>query len=172
MARVVRDNSERMPLHASATSNGMAGKLMMLPSRKTGTPASGKTAAATFEARSWRGKVIWLNTIAGSGIISSKKAQGNSTARKKSHPRKKITSPAITSNNDTLEKKSSAPSTPDNSTTTAQIRMGNPQRDGAEGSLAKRARSFQSKNRENIGTKNPCEKLGSFDHCAPRCTIM
>ncbi len=51
MARVTSESSERMPLQASTTSSGIAGRLMMLPSRNTGTPKRGNSSAATFEAR-------------------------------------------------------------------------------------------------------------------------
>src|ERR1700677_3144291 len=55
----------------------MAGRMSTLPSRRTGTPNQGKVVLATFEASSCRGNVIWLKTMAGMGIINTRKGQGN-----------------------------------------------------------------------------------------------
>src|SRR5215831_9563755 len=80
---VANDMRERIPLHASATCRGIAGRLMTLPSRRTGTPMSCSSVLASLDASNCRGNVIWLNTIAGMGTMRNRKAQGNNTAQKK-----------------------------------------------------------------------------------------
>ena len=141
----------------------------ILPSRKTGTPASGRVLAATLEASIWSGNVIWLKRIAGIGIISSRKAQGNKTARKQVHPSKKITRPAITNNNETRDKKSSAPKTPNKRMMIPKRRIGKPQKDGAGSNFDRETRLCHKRYIENNGTKKPCEKFGSFHHWVARC---
>ena len=64
---------------------------------------------AIFEASSCSGNVIWLKTMAGMGIISTRKAQGNRRARKKLQPRKNTIKPASTISKEKRERKSSAP---------------------------------------------------------------
>ena len=88
MAKVPSDMRERMPLQASATSSGMDGSTITFPSRKTGTPSRGSTPAATRDASNCKGKVIWLKTMAGIGIIRTRNARGNNKARRKFHPEK------------------------------------------------------------------------------------
>jgi hypothetical protein len=65
--------SERIPLQASATSRAMAGRMITLPSRSTGTPSQDRPSADSREARSCNGKVIWLKTIVGIGIINQER---------------------------------------------------------------------------------------------------
>src|SRR5579863_64570 len=152
---VASDNRERIPLQASATSRGMAGRLMMLPWRNTGTPSRGRTEAASLDASNWSGKVIWLKMMAGMGIIRNRKAQGKSTARKSRHPRKKTISPASSSNREIRDRNNSAPSTPARRRQSAKLTTISPQKDGAGGNLEMRSQSFQSTKRENRGTRNP-----------------
>src|SRR6266481_217065 len=112
IARVVRDSRERIPLHAWATSKGIAGRLITLPSRNTGTPKTGKLQAASFEAKICNGKVIWLKTMARIGTIRIRRRSGNRIARSMSQPIKKMINPAKSTINDTRERNSSAPKTP------------------------------------------------------------
>src|SRR5215469_5241194 len=168
MVRVVRVISERIPLHASATSNGIAGKLMMLPSRNTGTPRRGRNQAESFDARICKGKVIWLNRMVGMGIIKTRKARGNSSARKNSQPRKKITKPVISSSSEKRDRNSSEPMTPKISIDKEMRIRGMPQFDGLRRMAASLCRSCQTTNNENRGTKKPCEKFGSERHCDER----
>src|SRR5215472_5601493 len=166
MASVPRDNRERMPLQACATSSGIAGRLITLPSRKTGTPARGSAKAAAFDARICKGKVIWLKMIAGMGIISISRAQGNKIARNHPQPRKKITSPAITMRSEKRDRNSSAPRTPTTSTARPSAVITNPQPDGRMVASSRLLRFCQRTNKEKAGTKKPCEKFGSLHHCA------
>src|ERR1700683_2414225 len=108
-ARVASDISERMPLQASATSRDIAGRLITLPSRRTGTPIQGKVVLATTDARFCSGKVSWLKRMAGIGIIRSKNAQGKRRARKKFQPRKRTIKTATAINNDRRDRKMSEP---------------------------------------------------------------
>src|SRR5580700_10010120 len=169
MASVASDISERMPLHASATSRAKAGRTMTLPSRNTGTPIQGRVVLATFEASNCNGKVIWLKMMAGIGIISSRKAQGKRRARKKFQPRNSTVSAASTINSDNRERKSSAPNCPRMSRQSPATRKNKPDQEGRGLRLVNRDRSCQITKAEKRGTKKPWEKSGSFHHCLTRC---
>src|ERR1700728_2142184 len=106
--------------------------------------------------------------MAGMGIIKIRNAQGKRTVRKRGHPRKKITRPAINKRKETRDKNSSAPRTPTTSTKSARKMTGSPQPEGLHGCRAIRSRLCHSTNKENAGTKKPWEKLGSFAHCFTR----
>ena len=80
-ASVNRDVTERMPLQASATSSGPVASWRILPRSINGTPTHRSTSADTCDTSNCSGKVIWLKRMAGMGIISSRQAQGNNTAR-------------------------------------------------------------------------------------------
>ena len=164
MANVVSDSNERMPLQASATSKGIAGRLMTFPSRRTGTPNIGRLHAASFDARICNGKVIWLKIIAGMGIIKISSKTGKRTATSTSRPAKKSTKPAISRMMEVRDRKSSAPKTPKIRVNSDRTMTGIPHADGALGIAARRARSCQTMKAENSGTKKPCEKLGSRHH--------
>lgn len=138
---------------------------MMFPSRKTGTPKSGRTADATREASNCNGKVIWLKMMAGIGIIKIKNAHGNKMALKMFHPKKSNVIPAATKRREKRERKSSAPNWPTISAQIPSTSTGRPSHDGSDGIRASRPRCRQSRNAENKGTKNPWEKLGSRHHC-------
>ena len=111
-AKQVRESSECMPLQASATSSGIAGRLITFPSRRTGTPSRGNNDADNFDARICRGNVISFRTIDGIGTIRTKKASGNSTALSICQPDKKMIMPASKKTREIRERKSSAPNTP------------------------------------------------------------
>src|SRR6185437_1140409 len=164
IASDVSDKSERIPLQASATSSGMAGRLMTLPSRSTGTPNIGRVQAASLEARICNGNVIWLNTMEGIGTIRSRNASGNSTARNIGQPQKKMTKPANKKIRDVRERNSSAPKTPKINVQREKTTIGNPKIEGLNGMLRSFSRFCQSTKTENAGTKNPCEKFGSVHH--------
>src|ERR1700686_4659925 len=172
MARVASDIRERMPLHAVATSNGIVGKLMTLPSRRTGTPKTGNVQAASFEAKVCKGKVIWLKTIAGIGTIRTRKDKGKRTARNMVHPRKKITIPAINRIRETRERNSSAPKTPTPKVARKINMTGNPQAEGCGLIAARRARVCQNTKPEKKGTKKPWEKSGSDHHWRTRRAMI
>src|SRR5215469_399785 len=161
---VVSVISERIPLQASATSNGIAGKLMMLPSLNTGTPTRGKNHAESFDAKSCKGKVIWLNKMVGMGIIKMRKARGNRSARRNSQPRKKITKPVVSRSNEKRDRNSSAPNTPRISVHKEMKIKSRPQFEGLRGMASSLRRSCHTTNNENKGTKKPCEKFGSERH--------
>src|SRR5260370_36843784 len=163
IARVVSDSKERMPLHAWATSKGIAGRLITFPSRNTGTPQTGRMVADSFEARICNGKVIWLKTIAGIGTIKIMKSRGKSTPRNIPHPQKKTIIPAISIISDTRERKSSAPKTPRISTDMENEMIGSPQVDGVRRIVARRKRSCQRGRNENAGAKKAWDKLGTAD---------
>ena len=87
--------SERIPLHASATSRLVLARMITLPSRSTGTAHAWMAVVPTREASSCSGNAIWLNTIAGSGIISSMNASGQPRTRRCPHPCRKRSAPTI-----------------------------------------------------------------------------
>src|SRR5260370_12776546 len=159
---------DRIPLQASATSRAMAGRMITLPSRKTGTPIQGKVVLATLDASNCSGKVIWLKTMAGMGIINSRNAQGKRRARKKLHPRNRTIKLPRTINSDKRERKSSAPIWPTTSTHSPTPRNSRPHQEGFRVRVVSRERSCQITKAENRGTKKPWEKLGSFHHCPTR----
>src|SRR4029077_15209162 len=167
-ASVVRDIRERRPLQASATSKAMAGRMMTLPSRNTGTPIQGKVVLAIFDASNCSGKVILLKTMAGMGIIKNRNAQGKNRVRKKLHPRKSTIKPASTINNDKRERKSSAPNWPTMRTHSPDAKNHRPHHEGCRLRRLSRERSCQTTKAEKRGTKKPWEKLGSFHHCLTR----
>src|SRR5450631_2682667 len=168
IAKVVSDSNDRMPLQASATSRGMAGRLITLPSRNTGTPKNGSTEADNSDARICNGKVIWLKTMAGIGTISTRNSSGNNTARKNSHPRKNTIMPASNTSNDTRERNSSAPKTPKIKVHSETRIITTPQLEGTARIAASRKRSCHTTNPAKAGTKKPWEKLGSVPHCRTR----
>ena len=98
--------------------------------------------------------------------MSISRAQGNKIARNHPQPRKKITSPAITMRSEKRDKNSSAPRTPTTSTARPSAVITNPQPDGRMGASSSLLRFCQRTNKEKAGTKKPCEKFGSFHHCA------
>src|SRR6266852_5393345 len=165
IARVVSDSKERMPLQASATSRGMAGRLITLPSRNTGTPKNGSTVADNFDARICKGKVIWLKTMAGMGTINTRKSSGNMIARKNSHPRKKRIMPVASISKVVRERNSSAPKTPRIKVHREIKITASPQFEGDGRIAASRERSCHTTKAEKAGTKKPWEKLGSDHHC-------
>src|SRR6185437_53725 len=164
IASDVSDKSERIPLHASATSSGIAGRLMTLPSRSTGTPNTGKVQAASLEARICNGNVIWLKTMEGIGTIRNRNASGNSTARNICQPQKKMTNPANRKIRDVRDRNSSAPNTPRISVQRERTMRGKPKLDGFRGMLCSFSRFCQRTKSEKAGTKKPCEKFGSVHH--------
>src|SRR5215469_2734819 len=172
IASVVSVIRERIPLQASATSKGIAGRLMMLPSRNTGTPRKGKNHAETLDARICKGKVIWLNTMAGMGIIKTSNAKGNSSARKNSQPRKKITRPVVSRTSEKRDRNNSAPKTPRIRVHKERRIKARPQFDGVRRIDCSFCRSCQTTNKEKMGTKNPWEKFGSERHWNERRSRM
>ena len=76
---------------------------------------------AIFEASSCSGDVIWLKTMAGMGIISTRKAQGNKRVRKKLQPRKNTIKPASTISKEKAGKEELCPHLTENELRTAQI---------------------------------------------------
>src|ERR1019366_3449462 len=106
--------------------------------------------------------------IAGIGIIRRRKAQGNSVALKKFHPRKRTVSPASAMRREKRERNSSAPIWPTTRTHRARARIGRPDQDARKGSRRRRSRSCQTTKAENNGTKNPCEKFGFCHHWPTR----
>src|SRR5205807_9940285 len=172
IARVPRESRERMPLQASATSRAMSGSMMIFPSRRTGTPASGNTKPASLEARICKGNVIWLKMMAGIGIIKIRNAQGKSKAANDSQPANRTTSAAITSNRESRERNSSAPNTPTIRVDRAKPRMRSPHQEGFKRIATSFERFCQSTNREKRGTKKPWEKFGSRHHCPAKCSTI
>src|SRR6476660_1037055 len=130
IAKVTSDIRERIPLHASATSNAMDGKLITLPSRKIGTPSRGKTPAATLEASICKGNVIWFRTMVGIGIINRRKAHGKITARRADQPKNRTTIPPSNTRSDERARKSSAPIWPTTSKNTAKQSNAIPDQEG------------------------------------------
>ena len=72
MASVTSEMSDRIPLHASATSRLVFASTMTLPSRRTGIAMADNVSSAPFDARSCSGNVIALITMAGGGTMSSR----------------------------------------------------------------------------------------------------
>ena len=66
-ASATSDTSERMPLHASATSRDVLARTMTLPSRRTGIWQADKVTSPNREASICRGNAIWLKMMAGIG---------------------------------------------------------------------------------------------------------
>src|SRR5215472_7625866 len=161
----MREIKERIPLQASATSRVSRGRLITFPSRKTGTQRKGRTEDATREASSCNGKVIWLKTITGRGIIRTNTAHGNKTALNRFHPKSRRETPARTMRREKRERNSSAPSWPTINAQSPAVSTAIPSQDGRNGMRARCPRFRQRMNAENKGTKNPCEKFGSFHHC-------
>ena len=60
MPSVNSDTSDRIPLHASATSNVAWGRTMTLPSRSTGIEAACSAVSPKRDASSCSGNAIWL----------------------------------------------------------------------------------------------------------------
>ena len=119
---------------------------------------------ATRDARSCKGKVIWLKTMAGMGIIISRNAKGKRTARRKDHPANNTIKPARTTNKEKRERKISAPSCPKTRRDKPNARMRAPHQEGRSGMRDSRVRSCQMTKPAKRGTKKPWEKLGSCHH--------
>src|SRR6266705_3032747 len=151
--RVISENSERIPLQASATSKRALGNRMMLPSRTADTPNPVNNTVALLEARVWSGKVI-CSTRVDEGIIRTRKARGNEIAARCSHPARKITAPQINNRSDIRERQNPELIVPRTNANRAQIRIIRPHQEGFSRNAASLARPSQIKNSENTGTKN------------------
>ena len=112
MASVSSETSERIPLHASATSRLVLLSVITFPSRSTGTPAMVSASSPNRDARSCSGKAIWLKMMAGIGIINSRNASGKRRIRSVCQPYRNRTAPARTPSIEIRVRNSSAPRTP------------------------------------------------------------
>ena len=88
--------SDRIPLHASTTSSVVFDSTIVFPSRSTGIPATSMQNVADCAAKSCSGNAIAFITIAGSGIMKTRNASGNTSSRRNAAPRISHTSPAST----------------------------------------------------------------------------
>ena len=85
-----------------------------------------------------------LKTIAGMGIISTRKHSGNRTARSIAHPTKNMTAPPMSRIKDKRERKSSAPKVPTSSIASEITMIGNPHIDGSGWIVPRRMRFCQT----------------------------
>jgi len=159
-----------MPLQASATSKAMAGRMITLPSRRNWHAQPRQVVLATFDASSCSGNVIWLKTMAGMGIISTKESPGKRMARRNSTREKRTVRPArtISSEKRARKKKHLGAHLTKNKYAQSNPKIKLPTRRaaalcGPAGHAPARLRSQQREER-----RNRCEKLGSCHHCPTR----
>src|SRR5690242_9633750 len=152
--KVISENSERIPLQASATSRRALGNRMMLPSRTADTPNPVNNTVALLEATIWSGKVI-CSTRVDEGIIRTRNVRGKEIAARCSHPARKTTTPQINNRSEIRERKNPELIVPRTNANKAQTRISRPHQEGFNLSAASLARPSQIKNSENTGTKNP-----------------
>src|SRR6266481_5289336 len=162
---VINEMRKRKPLQASATSSAREDIWITLPSRTTGTPTRVRSELPRRDATNWSGREISLKMIAGKGIIKKRTAQGNKSTRKQPQPQNGTTRPANTISSDTRDKKLSAPSTPNARIPRPAIVTRSPDQLGADRRLRSWSLRFQITQTQKIGTRKPCEQLGSSDHC-------
>jgi hypothetical protein len=97
------------------------------------------------EARSCRGKAIWLKMIAGIGIINSRNASGNVRIRRCIQPNRKRTMPTVVPMIDSLVRNISAPSRPASRAARLPRITTSPKMDGRTGVANSRSRRSQAK---------------------------
>ena len=137
--------SDRIPLHASATSRVVDASVITFPSRSTGIPAACMQNVAVCAAKSCSGNATAFITIAGSGIMNTRNARGKASSRRNAAPRISQTSPASTTMKDERCRNSSAPTEPTTSITRPNASSPAPHRLGFTDSPFSRSRPSHTK---------------------------
>ena len=113
---VSSEMSERMPLHASATSSVRDGNENVAFAQDRDAAAA-ITASPARDASNCSGNAIWLKTMAGIGIINSRNASGKARMRNAAARHRNRMVPARRSSNEMRVRNSSAPKSPASSRT-------------------------------------------------------